>query len=73
MTPSISAYVNSAYGPTHYPVNFSVMNLNLLAASFGGTLGGLLYDMGGTYMNTIWYLAASGVVSLGITLMIRRI
>lgn len=73
MTPSISAYVNSAYGSTHYPVNFSVMNLNLLAASFGGTLGGLLYDMGGTYMNTIWYLAASGVVSLGITLMIRRI
>ena len=73
MNPSISAFVNSAYGPTHYPVNFSVMNLNLLAASFGGTIGGLLYDAGGTYMTTIWYLAVSGAVSLGITLMLRKI
>ena len=73
LNPSISAYVNSAYGPTHYPVNFSVMNLNLLLASFGGTVGGLLYDAGGSYITTIWYLAASGLVSLGITMLPRKI
>ena len=32
-----------------------------------------LYDAGGTYMTTIWYLAVSGAVSLGITLMLRKI
>ena len=73
LNPSISAYVNSAYGPTHYPVNFSVMNLNLLLASFGGTVGGLLYDAGGSYITTIWYLAASGLVSMGITMLLRKI
>mgnify|MGYP001551437091 FL=1 len=49
------------------------MNLNLLLASFGGTVGGLLYDAGGSYITTIWYLAASGLVSMGITMLLRKI
>ncbi len=73
LNPSISAYVNDSYGASHYPVNFSVMNLNLLAASFGGTIAGMLFDASGSYMTTLFYMAASGMVSLVFTMGIRRI
>ena len=42
ITPTNSAFVNSFYGATHYPVNFSMVNLNLIFASFGGTIAGML-------------------------------
>lgn len=73
LNPSISAFVNSSYGGTHYPMNFSVMNLNLLAASFGGTIAGILFDASGSYMTTLFYMIGSAVVSLVFTLAIRKI
>jgi OFA family oxalate/formate antiporter-like MFS transporter len=73
LNPSISAYVNYSYGARHYPVNFSVMNLNLLAASFGGTIAGILFDASGSYMTTLLYMAASGAVSLMFAMGIRKI
>lgn len=73
LNPSISAFVNASYGASHYPMNFSVMNLNLLIASFGGTIAGMLFDASGSYMTTLFYMIGSGAVSLAFTLMIRRI
>lgn len=73
LNPSISAYVNASYGAANYPMNFSIMNLNLLAASFGGTIAGMLFDASGSYMTTLIYMAASAGVSLVFTLLIRRI
>ena len=73
LNPSISAYVNASYGATNYPMNFSVMNLNLLAASFGGTIAGMLYDASGSYMTTLFYMIGSAVVSLIFTMSIRKI
>lgn len=73
LNPSISAYVSASYGAANYPVNFSVMNLNLLAASFGGTIAGALFDASGSYMATTAYMAASAAVSLVFTHLIRKI
>ncbi len=73
LNPSISAFVNSSYGPKHYPMNFSVMNLNLLAASFGGTIAGMLFDASGSYMTTCMYMIGSGIVSLVFTGLIRKV
>ncbi|MCI6885982.1 MAG: MFS transporter [Lachnospiraceae bacterium] len=73
LNPSISAFVNASYGGKNYPINFSVMNLNLLIASFGGTIGGLLFDISGSYMTTLFYMIGSGVVSLIFTLSIRKL
>ena len=49
------------------------MNLNLLAASFGGTIAGMLYDASGSYMTTLFYMIGSAVVSLIFTMSIRKI
>ncbi|MCC8028046.1 MAG: MFS transporter [Clostridium sp.] len=73
LNPSISAYVNASYGASNYPVNFSVMNLNLLIASFGGTVAGLLFDASGSYMTTLVYMAGSAAVSLIFANLIRSV
>lgn len=73
LNPSISAYVNSAYGARNYAMNFSVMNLNLLIASMGGTIGGMLYDASGSYMTTLFYMIGSGLVSLIFAMMLRKL
>lgn len=73
LNPSISAFVNSAYGARNYAMNFSVMNLNLLIASMGGTIGGMLYDASGSYMTTLFYMIGSGVVSLVFTNLLRKL
>lgn len=73
LNPSISAYVNSAYGARNYAMNFSVMNLNLLIASMGGTIGGMLYDASGSYLTTLFYMVGSGLVSLIFAMMLRKL
>ena len=40
ITPTNSAFVYSEYGNLYYSQNLSLVNLNLLFASFGGTLSG---------------------------------
>jgi OFA family oxalate/formate antiporter-like MFS transporter len=48
--PTNAACVSEFYGMKHYPLNFSVVNLNLLAASFTGPyLAGLLHNLTGDY------------------------
>lgn len=72
VTPTNSAFVSSYYGMKHYPLNFSMINTNLIIASFGSTIAGALFDKFQSYMSTyimMCSLAAIGiVVSLGINL-----
>ena len=64
VTPTNSAFVSAFYGKKHYSVNFSIINMNLLIASFGSTVAGMLYDVSGSYFSTfIFMLAAVGVGS----------
>lgn len=74
--PTNSAFASTYYGQKHYPVNYALINTNLLIASFGSTIAGALYDAGGSYRNVFFLicgLAAAGILlSLGISLLDRR-
>ena len=47
-------------------MNFSVINTNLIFASFGSTIAGALYDVSGSYLST--YLLMAGLAVAGILL-----
>lgn len=71
--PTMSAsFIRLFYGQKNYPVNLSVMNLNLLAASFFGTIAGILYDASGSYMTTFIALTGCALISLIILPRIKR-
>lgn len=66
VTPTNSAFVSSYFGQKHYAMNFSVINTNLIFASFGSTIAGALYDVSGSYLST--YLLMAGLAVAGILL-----
>ncbi len=72
VTPTNSAFVNDYYGSTYYPVNLSLINMNLLIASFGSTIAGALYDKTGSYMSTFFTLIAVLVVGVVAAISIRK-
>ncbi len=70
VTPTNSAFVSSYYGMKNYPLNFSIINCNLLIASFGSNIAAKLYDASGSFRIIFFMIlicAAVGIVScLGI-------
>jgi Sugar phosphate permease len=50
VTPTNSAFINSYFGNTHFPINFSIINSNMIIASFGSTIAGALYDATHSYV-----------------------
>lgn len=72
VTPTNSAFINSFYGRENYSVNFPLINMNLLAASFGSTAAGLLYDKSGSYFTTLLFMMAAVVAGSVIAMMIKR-
>ena len=72
VTPTNSAFIMDFYGVKHYPVNFSIINLNLLVASFGGTLAGAIYDKQGSYMSIFIIMLAAIAAATLCTLLIRK-
>ncbi len=76
VTPTNSAFVSSYYGLKNFPLNFSIINTNLIIASFGSTVAGALYDASQSYFSTdamIGVLAVLGIfVSLAISVCDKR-
>ncbi len=72
VTPTNSAFIMDFFGVKNYPVNFSIINLNLLLASFGGTLAGAIYDRQGSYMSIFIIMLAAIAVATLCTVLIRR-
>ena len=60
------------YGKENYPVNFSIMNLNLLVASFASTAAGGIFDATGSY--TTIFVLLFGLIAAALVgmLAIRR-
>lgn len=72
VTPTNSAFVSAFYGSKNYSVNLSLVNMNLLIASFGSTIAGSLYDSSGSYFSTLIAMIAAVAVGTIITFMIRE-
>ena len=76
VTPTNSAFCRAYFGPTSDPVNFPLINSNLIFASFGSTISGALYDASGSYSSTFFLiigLAVAGILcSLAISAIDRK-
>lgn len=72
ITSTNSAFINAFYGATNYPVNFSILNLNLIIASFGSTIAGALYDSSGSYLSTLFLMLGAIILSFVCTVSIKR-
>lgn len=62
--PTNSAFCRSYFGPANYPVNFSLINSNLIFASFGSTISGALFDASGSYNATFFLIIGLAVVGI---------
>ncbi len=70
VTPANAAFVSSYFGMKHYSLNLSVVVTNLLFASFGSTVAGLLYDATHSYLSAYLMIAALAVVGIFVSLAI---
>lgn len=67
VTPTNSAYAAYFFGRRHYALNFSIVNLNLIAASYLGPLCG-----GGSYLRTFLAIAVFAAAGAVLTLLVRE-
>ncbi|MCR4673027.1 MAG: MFS transporter [Lachnospiraceae bacterium] len=72
VTPTNSAIISDFFGRRNYPMNFSIINTNLIIASFASTIAGKLYDMSGSYLSTIIMMIGLTVAGFVVFLGIRR-
>lgn len=71
--PTISSALTSAfYGTKYFPLNFSVMNFNLVGASFMATAASSLLESTGGYAGPFTFLLVLAALSLVLNLSIRR-
>ena len=72
ITPTNSALISDFFGRKNYPLNFSLINTNLLIASFASTIAGSLYDSSGSYLSTIFMMIGLVVAGFAVFFGIRR-
>ena len=72
-SPTMSAALIAAfYGGKYFPLNFPVLNLVLIPASFSSTLAGALVTASGNYLTVFVVLTALSVVGLFVNLSIKK-
>ena len=68
-----SAFANKFYGKKNYSLNFAIINLNLIVASFlGPYLAGVLQTSSGTYLSTFVCMLVFGVIAFVCNMFIKR-
>ena len=72
VTPTNSAIISDFFGRKNYPMNFSVINTNLIFASFASTIAGKLYDNTQSYTSTIIMMIGLTIAGFVVYLAIRR-
>jgi len=70
--PMNAAVVKDFYGLDHYPVNFSIINMNMLPASFASTVSGMMYDASGGFRGILLLLTGILAAALAVTAFVRR-
>lgn len=72
INPTNSAFISAYFGRRHYPVNFSIINMNLLISSFGSTVAGILYDKSGSFLSTFLMMIGAAVLAFVCSALIRK-
>ncbi len=67
-----SAFTSSFYGTKYFPINYSITNFNLIAASFIATFSNNLLISTGSYTAPFVMLLALAVVAMGLNFSIRK-
>ncbi|MBE6730257.1 MAG: OFA family MFS transporter [Ruminococcaceae bacterium] len=67
-----SAFVSAFYGQKYFPTNFSIINFNLIFASFIASLSSTLFTLSGGYVVPFIMLLSLSVISLGLNLSIKK-
>lgn len=70
--PLNAAVIKDFYGTENYPVNFSLINMNLLVASFSSTLSGAIYDAAGSFTPVLLLLFGALALSAACCALVRR-
>lgn len=64
VTPTNSAFISSYYGMKNYPLNFSIINCNLLIASFGSNVAAKLSDASGSFRSIFIMILVCAAVGI---------
>ena len=72
INPTNSAFISDYFGRKHFPVNFSIINMNLLVSSFGSTIAGILYDRSGSFLSTFLMMIGAAAAALLCSVMIHK-
>ena len=67
-----SAFISAFYGQKHFPTNFSLMNFNLIFASFIATASGNLHASSGSFASPFILLLILAVSALALNFSIRK-
>ena len=71
VTPTNSAFTAKFFGGQNYALNLSIINLNLLIASYLPQIASRLIDASGSYNGAFYYVIALAVIALAATLFVR--
>lgn len=69
---SCAAYIKQSYGSKHFQVNLQLAILNLLPASFGGTLAGIIFDQTNSYLYVLLILIGATILSFVLVILIAK-
>lgn len=72
VTPTNSALISDFFGRSNYSMNFSLINTNLIIASFASTIAGKLFDSTGSYLATIFLMIGCVIVGFVVFFGVRR-
>ncbi len=71
VTPTNSAFIAKFFGNANYPLNLSIVNLNLLIASYLPQVATILLDRTGSYDGAFYYMIVLAAIALVVTFLIR--
>jgi OFA family oxalate/formate antiporter-like MFS transporter len=67
-----AAYTRKVYGSKYFPLNFSIANMNLLAASFSSAFSGMLFDYTRSYISMMLFLTIIGILAMVLLCRLNR-
>lgn len=70
--PITSVFTMDFYGVKNFPINFSIMNFNLMGASLMAVVSSLLFSSTGSYTSPVLLLLVLSIISIILNISIRK-